>query len=118
MEFSERLKTALKIKGKTAQQISINCGINKSLVSKYLHGSAVPKYENRSKIAKYLDISLDYLLEKSDDIFGHSIKNSKISNLPSTKKKLINGILNMCLAQDDKDLELILSVITALVKKK
>lgn len=54
-----------------------DCGINHSFISDIRHKNRAPSIDKISAIADYLDVSVDYLLGRTDEpqtIEGHSIK--------------------------------------------
>lgn len=65
MEFKEKLAQALKDNKMTATELAQRSGVNKSLISRYLTGERIPKYDKISSMAKALHVDERYLL--SDD---------------------------------------------------
>lgn len=59
--FSERLRTALQEKGLSASDLSKLTSIDRSLLSKYLHGTKNPKIENIRRMASVLYVSPEWL---------------------------------------------------------
>ncbi len=62
--FAERLKKALSNSIYNASQLSKLTGISKSSISEYLSGKFIPKYQNAQKIAKVLNVSIDWLFKQ------------------------------------------------------
>lgn len=59
--FSERLRAVMMEKGLTAAELSRLSRIDRSLLSKYLHGIKNPKIENIRKLAAVLYVSPEWL---------------------------------------------------------
>lgn len=64
--FAKRFYIALMTSGKTCKQLADHLGINERTVKKYLHGITVPSTKRFYLIAKFLDVSCDYLIGRSD----------------------------------------------------
>ena len=64
--FGIRLKEAVEMSGKSYIELAAHLGVNKSTVSMYLHGNALPSLEVFSRIADFLDVSCDFLLGKKE----------------------------------------------------
>ena len=58
----ERMRTALKEKGYTQQELADKCGIKFVSICRYLQGVREPKASIVAKIASVLGVSADYLL--------------------------------------------------------
>ena len=52
--------------GKTYKELADYLGINKSTVSMYVHGKALPSLPTFYEISEFLDVSTDYLLGKNE----------------------------------------------------
>lgn len=70
MSLGKRLKKAREDKNLTQTKVSKDTNINNKTLSGYERGISEPDLETIKKLAKYYDVSLDYLLGNSD------IKNS------------------------------------------
>lgn len=70
MEFAERLKQAMDIRGKKASDVALACGISKGLLSKYLSGKTVAKQKNIYAIAHYLSVSPSFLMGFQDSVLS------------------------------------------------
>ena len=64
--FSTRLVEAVEMNGKSYKELAEYLGINKSTVSMYIHGKALPSISTFYMISEYLDVSTDFLLGKKD----------------------------------------------------
>ena len=72
MEFSERLKDLRKQTGLTQVDVAEKLGISQPAYASWERGVKKPTQENLVKIAKILNVSVDYLVgnseEKSDEL--------------------------------------------------
>lgn len=64
--FPTRLRLLLSERGTTQDQIAKELGVKRQTVGRYTDGSALPNYESLALIAKYFNVSIDYLLGASD----------------------------------------------------
>ncbi len=62
-----RLKFLREKKGLTQQRLAIELNMNQNTVSRYESGKRQADYTTLIKIADYFDVSLDYLLERTDN---------------------------------------------------
>lgn len=60
-EFADRLKAQLVEKGLSASDLARLTNIDRSLLSKYLHGTKNPKIENIRRMASVLYVSPEWL---------------------------------------------------------
>ena len=68
MEFAERLKTLRKQVKLTQAQIAEKLNISQQAYASWERGVKKPTQENLVKIAQILNVSVDYLVEKSDEL--------------------------------------------------
>lgn len=62
-----RLKTLRKNKNITQQRLAIELGINQNTLSRYENGQRQADYNTLIQIADYFDVSVDYLIERTDN---------------------------------------------------
>ena len=120
MTFAERLKIAMKTRGKKAIDIANNCDIDKGNMSRYLSGKCVPKYETIERIALYLNVDITFLLGLQSNLNGYegSIRNSLIPTQDEIiKNELLREIRVICNDESIESLRTILSVVKTLAKK-
>ena len=79
--FSIRFKEERKNKGLTQEQLAKEFFLNKSSISRYEKGTQMPEMVMLQKFAEYFDVSVDYLLGRTDE-----------RNLNKEKPKLDPGI--------------------------
>ena len=63
MMFAEKLKALRKQKGLTQTQFAIDFNIATGTIGMWETGKRQPDYNTLVKIAKYFDVSINYLLE-------------------------------------------------------
>lgn len=62
VEIKDRLKKALDSSGMTASELAQKSGINKGAISRYLHGTVIPKQSAVGELARALGVSPAWLL--------------------------------------------------------
>lgn len=70
MEFSERLKTLRKEAGLTQVDVAEKLGISQPAYASWERGVKKPTQDNLVKIAKVLNVSVDYLVGNSQETLG------------------------------------------------
>ena len=69
--FTEKFIEIIQSKDIKPYHIAKETGISTGLMSAYKRGEKIPSVENLIKIADFLDCSVDYLLERSNNINSH-----------------------------------------------
>ena len=73
MNFSENLRDVLDFRGMHIKELSAKTGISKNTIDNYLSGQkSLPNVENGVKIAKILEVSVEYLVTGKDSNFDSS----------------------------------------------
>lgn len=67
IKIAERIKTMAKAKNILISSILEECNLSKNTISSMLSGGSTPKSENLAKIADCLNVSVDYLLGRTDN---------------------------------------------------
>ena len=65
--FADRLKECRKNINKTQRDVAADLGITDGGYQKYELGKRVPNMEMLNKLADYFDVSVDYLMGRSDN---------------------------------------------------
>lgn len=65
-KFSTKLRDLIEEKGITKQKLSEEIGVSRQAISQYCDGSTVPNADKFLKIAEFFDVSLDYLVGKTE----------------------------------------------------
>lgn len=63
MEWNDKVKELMKVKGINQKQLSVRSGIAESSISRYLSGDRVPRMDVIVNVAKALNVSTEYFLE-------------------------------------------------------
>ena len=69
--FGRHLKELRKIKGVTQKQLAIDIGASERGIQQYELGERKPTYDMLIALADFFDVSLDYLVGRSDDPSRH-----------------------------------------------
>ncbi len=64
MTFSEKIKMLRKQKGLSQEQLAEQVGVSRQAVSKWETAEALPDTEKIIQLAKFFEVSIDYLLDK------------------------------------------------------
>ena len=67
MILNERLKKLRAVKNVTQQRVADELGVTVGNVQKFEYGTARPKLDNVIKIADFFDVSIDYLVGRTDN---------------------------------------------------
>lgn len=65
--MNNRIRTLRIARHMTQLQLQMHTGIEQALISKYERGERVPPTETLLTLADFFDVSLDYLLCRTDD---------------------------------------------------
>lgn len=69
--FGQHLKDLRKAKGVTQKQLAIDIGASERGIQQYELGERKPTYDMLIALADYFNVSLDYLVGRSDDPARH-----------------------------------------------
>ena len=67
MKLNEALKRCRKLRKVTQKQAAISAGVPESMYQFYEYGKSEPTASVLISLADYFDVSLDYLVGRSDD---------------------------------------------------
>jgi transcriptional regulator with XRE-family HTH domain len=70
-EFASRLREQRKLKGLTQKQIAAEFSVSESLWKSYENGSRTPTFDGLIAIADYFNVSIDYLVGRTDNPNPH-----------------------------------------------
>lgn len=85
----ERIHELAKNKGITITELQSELGFGRTIISKW-NGTSTPKIDSVVKIAEYFNVSVDYLLGRTNNPLPDSVLNS----ITPQMSKLINLIAN------------------------
>ncbi len=84
MEFSERLLLVLKDRKITQRELAEKINTTETALSRYVNGSRKPRMDNLLKLARALNVSVEYLTGKEEGkVEFQEIKNVLCRNLPA-----------------------------------
>ena len=90
--FSERLKELRKAKGVSQEELSEVLDVSRQSISKYENGMAQPDFNKLAIIAKFFDVSFDYLLGEDQNAAADKIvlkeKGNRISIISTIDGKM------------------------------
>lgn len=116
--FAERLRFAMKHRGKTQTDIAVNCNIDKGNLSHYLKGDWLPKQEIIIRIANYLEIEPMFLLGLTDNMVKLDYKVHQ-SILGKTEEELLLEELQANLTWCSlEELKMLNTIVKTLVKER
>ena len=71
MSFQDRLKSLRLARNLTQKQVADATGMAQMAYQRYEYGTREPAFHNLIALADYFDVSLDYLVGRSDDPVRH-----------------------------------------------
>ena len=66
-DTADKINCILKVQNKSQKIMLEDCGLNKNAISTMLSRNSMPKADNLAKIADYLNVSVDYLLGRTNN---------------------------------------------------
>lgn len=63
LTFSDRLRSLIEERNLTQKQVAIDLNIAPSTMGGYVQGSSEPDFDTLKRLAKYFDVTTDYLLD-------------------------------------------------------
>jgi transcriptional regulator with XRE-family HTH domain len=91
--FGTRVKYLREKSGLSMEQLAANLGVSKSRVNMWENNGTIPRGDVLIQLAKYFEVSTDYLLGNDDDS-AISESNAKLSSLQRNLGKLNEADLN------------------------
>lgn len=67
MKMPIRLKELRKLRKMTQQRLAIELNMNQNTISRYESGDREADYQTLIRFADFFNVSIDYLLERTDD---------------------------------------------------
>lgn len=108
MRFKERLRDEIEYRGFLVKEVSAAVGISNSTFLSYIDARGVlPNVETAVKIAKFLGVTVEYLVDGKPES-----KKEEIPNTQSEKIKLINAFDHL----SSHDKEILLKIANAMVE--
>ncbi|MCJ7988914.1 helix-turn-helix domain-containing protein [Priestia sp. OVS21] len=75
--FNKRLLELRKDKNKTQEDMSKILGVHRGTYANYEKGNRQPDFDMTKKIADYFDVTVDYLIGRTNDPQGDSLKDDE-----------------------------------------
>ena len=63
MEFHEKLQIALSHRDMNQKQLAERMGVTEVSISRWMHGTRIPKVSDLKKLCKVMNVSADWLLD-------------------------------------------------------
>ena len=93
--FPTRLRGMLKERNATHAALAAVLGVSNQAVSLYCNGGTQPKIEDIAKIARFLDVSTDYLLGLEDDFGNVTVSPGQLTDQLSAQEKELLDAFNL-----------------------
>lgn len=99
MELGQNIMLIRKKKNLSQAELGKIIGTSGDVIGRYERGDIKPSIEVVEKIAEAFEVSLDYLVGKTNIIVDKQIidRLENITNLPNEKKDYIFNLIDMCL---------------------
>lgn len=96
MSFGKRLLEARKRKGVSQEDLAKDLGTKGPVIGRYERDEMKPSIEVAAKMAELLDVSLDYLVGKTDVLLDTKIMNriTEIQKLSAEEQKTVFSFLD------------------------
>ena len=96
MSFAKRLLDARKRKGISQDELAQHLGTKGPVIGRYERDEMKPSIEVASKMAELLDVSLDFLVGKTDVLLDSKILNRivEIQKLSTDEQKTVFSLLD------------------------
>ena len=105
MNFWERVDSELKYLGKTRKELAAAVGFDAANISFGIKRNSVPYADTALKVARFLGVSLDYLLDLNEPT-GQNSESQQISEIENRLRRFFQN-----------DLDAVLSIVNALNEK-
>jgi transcriptional regulator with XRE-family HTH domain len=93
--ISERLKEIREKRGLSKKELALKIGVSPSTITRYEKDGRIPKLTILQKISEALNVPINYLLGKEEDIkIGTSLSIEDLSDLPEEAIKSIEDFID------------------------
>lgn len=92
MTFGQRLKGLRTEKHMTQDELGVIMNVSKASISLYEKNERTPDQATLIKTADYFDVSLDYLLGRSDKRHYYDLSNKESTDIAEQAEKMLKGI--------------------------
>ena len=113
-----RLRDLRRERDLTCKELAKFIEVSPQTINKWENEQIYPSMEKLKKLAKFFDVSTDYLLGNSDEINPYQIeKDFEIEAVNNSKKNELNNRLNKCLSDlNNKQLEILVIIAESFTK--
>lgn len=105
-QFQKRLQQTRKMRELNQDQLATKAGMPSTAVSHFESGARKPSFDNLRKLADALEVSIDYLMGRTEKISGKQAVDAEIfrdyENLTDDDRELARDFMSR-LAQRNKD---------------
>jgi len=93
--ISERLKEIREKRGLSKKELALKIGVSPSTITRYEKDGRIPKLTILQKISEALNVPINYLLGKEEDIkIGTSLSIEDLSDLPEEAIRSIQDFID------------------------
>ena len=82
----KNLKKIAKAKNKSLTSLAVELGVSQEAISQYISGKIKPKLSIIIKMAKIFDVSVDYLLDLSDNVSNSNLNEDEFALIENYRK--------------------------------
>ena len=113
-----RLRDLRRERDLTCKELAKFIEVSPQTINKWENEQIYPSMEKLKKLAKFFDVSTDYLLGNSDERNPYQIeKDFEIEAVNNSKKNELNNRLNKCLSDlNNKQLEILVIIAESFTK--
>jgi transcriptional regulator with XRE-family HTH domain len=96
MNLHDRITALRKQKGWSQNELAKRMEVSREIVGRYERGDALPSIDIAKRIAEAFDVSLDYLVGKSEQELDNAMlaRILEVSKLPEKDKELVYAFLD------------------------
>jgi transcriptional regulator with XRE-family HTH domain len=95
--FKKKLVGTRKIRELSQEALAKKAGLSSTAISHFESGARKPSFDNLRKLADALNVSIDYLMGRSDDMSGSLVKGAEIfrdyENLTDNDRELARDFM-------------------------
>lgn len=96
--FKKRLVGIRKVRNLSQDELAKRAGLPSTAVSHFESGARKPSFDNLRKLADALDVSIDYLMGRTEEVDGNLIKDAQIfrdyQNLKEEDRELARDFMS------------------------
>lgn len=102
VDVAKKINALLKEKGLSQKEMLEKCGLSKNAISSMLSRGSMLRADNIAKIADYIDCSVDYLLDRSQNPSNEGC-------LSTEEQLLLNNFHKLC-PRDQREIEAFIAI--------